>query len=63
MLPSIFKDRAAVQEQNSTTVDHIQACDFAAGWAVDLLIDTSGDYRVLAKRVKSAQVNGVVIPE
>jgi hypothetical protein len=51
-----------VSEEESQTRDHIQAADMAAGWAVDLLIFTKGDYVELAKRFAWVGVNGVVIP-
>ena len=51
-----------VSEEKSHTIDHIQAADMAAGWAVDLLIYSHGDYRELAKRFAWVGVNGVVIP-
>src|ERR1700730_5664612 len=51
-----------VAEEKSQTIDHIQAADMAAGWAVDLLIYSRGDYRELAKRFAWVGVNGVVIP-
>jgi len=51
-----------VSEERSQTIDHIQAADMAAGWAVDLLIYSHGDYRELAKRFVWVGVNGVVIP-
>lgn len=51
-----------VAEEKSHTSDHIQAADMAAGWAVDLLIYSHGDYKELAKRFAWVGVNGVVIP-
>jgi hypothetical protein len=51
-----------VWETNSRDVDHIQAADLAAGWAVDLLTLTNGDYRSLAQRFAWVGVNGIVIP-
>jgi hypothetical protein len=51
-----------VAEIDSDAVDHLQACDMAAGWAVDLLMLNHGDYRELAKRFAWVGVNGVVIP-
>jgi hypothetical protein len=51
-----------VSEQDSKNVDHIQAADMAAGWAVDILLYTGGEYRELAKRFASVSVNGVAIP-
>jgi hypothetical protein len=53
---------ARVYESTSNDVDHIQAADIAAGWAVDLLTFTNGDYRTLAQRFVWVGVNGVVIP-
>ncbi len=52
----------AVFEEASQMTDHMQAADFAAGWAADLLLATNGDYRSLAKRFRWVGVNGVVIP-
>jgi hypothetical protein len=51
-----------VAEEKSHSIDHIQAADMAAGWAVDLLIFSGGDYRELAKRFAWVGVNGIVIP-
>jgi len=51
-----------VYESTSHDVDHIQAADLAAGWAVDLLTLTNGDYRAVAQRFAWVGVNGVVIP-
>ncbi len=51
-----------VSEHGSLDHDHIQAADIAAGWAVDLLTLTNGDYRSLARRFAWVGVNGVVIP-
>jgi hypothetical protein len=51
-----------VSEVDSRSVDHIQACDMAAGWAVDSLMFNQGNYRELAKRFAWVGVNGVVIP-
>jgi hypothetical protein len=51
-----------VSEEKSQSTDHIQAADMAAGWAVDLLIYSHGDYVELAKRFAWVGVNGVVIP-
>jgi|HubBroStandDraft_6_1064221.scaffolds.fasta_scaffold01566_8 hypothetical protein len=53
---------ARVYESTSHDVDHIQAADLAAGWAVDLLTLTNGDYRTVAQRFAWVGVNGVVIP-
>jgi hypothetical protein len=51
-----------VSEEKSHTIDHIQAADMAAGWAVDSLIYSHADYRALAKRFAWVGVNGVVVP-
>jgi hypothetical protein len=51
-----------VSEEKSQTSNHIQAADMAAGWAVDLLIFSNGDYVELAKRFAWVGVNGIVIP-
>ena len=51
-----------VSEEKSQSIDHIQAADMAAGWAVDLLIFSHGDYVELAKRFAWVGVNGVVVP-
>jgi hypothetical protein len=50
-----------VSESDSRNVDHIQAADMAAGWAVDLLMCNRDDYRELAKRFAWVGVNGVVV--
>ncbi|MGH9683647.1 MAG: hypothetical protein ACRD4S_08565 [Candidatus Acidiferrales bacterium] len=52
-----------VSEEKSQSIDHIQAADMAAGWAVDLLIFNRGDYKELAKRFAWVGVNGVIVPE
>jgi hypothetical protein len=51
-----------VAEEKSHSIDHIQAADMAAGWAVDLLIYSRGNYVELAKRFAWVGVNGVVVP-
>ena len=51
-----------VSEKKSENIDHIQAADIAAGWAVDMLILTNGDYRPLARQFAWVSVNGVVVP-
>lgn len=51
-----------IKEAPSDASDHIQAADFAAGWAADLLVATDNDYRVLAQKVRWITVNGVSIP-
>ena len=51
-----------VAEEKSHSIDHIQAADMAAGWAVDLLIFSHGDYIELAKRFAWVGVNGIVVP-
>lgn len=51
-----------VSEEKSHSIDHIQAADMAAGWAVDSLMLSHGDYRELAKRFAWVCVNGVVVP-
>jgi hypothetical protein len=64
-LPTFVVSRGrekAVFEEASHITDHMQAADFAAGWAADLLLATNGDYRSLAKRFRWVGVNGVVIP-
>jgi hypothetical protein len=64
-LPTFVVSRGrerAVFEEASHVTDHMQAADFAAGWAADLLLATNGDYRGLAKRFRWVGVNGVVIP-
>jgi hypothetical protein len=53
---------APVREASSTTFDHIQAADFAAGWAGDLLVATNNDFRTLARQVRWVTLNGVCIP-
>ena len=51
-----------VAEADSRDAEHLQAADVAAGWAVDLLTLTNGDYRSLAQKFAWVGVNGVVIP-
>jgi ribosome biogenesis protein Tsr3 len=52
-----------VAEADSKDAEHLQAADMAAGWAVDILTLTNGDYRSLAQKFAWVGVNGVVIPE
>jgi hypothetical protein len=60
---SVLKDGSKmVSESDSRNIDHIQAADIAAGWAVDMLMCNRGDYRELAKRFAWVGVNGLVIP-
>jgi hypothetical protein len=64
-LPTFVVSRGrerAVSEEASHMSDHMQAADFAAGWAADLLLATNGDYRALAKLFRWVGVNGVAIP-
>ncbi|MGB7729927.1 MAG: hypothetical protein WBL50_17990 [Candidatus Acidiferrum sp.] len=61
-LTHAMNHKASVYESASHEVDHIQAADLAAGWAVDLLTLTNGDYRAVAQRFAWVGVNGVVIP-
>lgn len=61
-LTQAINRRTGVWETPSHEVDHIQAADLSAGWAVDLLTLTNGDYRALAQRFAWVGVNGVVIP-
>jgi hypothetical protein len=51
-----------ISEASSTSSDHIQAADFAAGWAGDLLVATNNDLRALARQVRWVTLNGVSIP-
>jgi hypothetical protein len=53
---------APIREASSTSSDHIQAADFAAGWAGDLLVATNNDFRTLARQVRWVTVNGVSVP-
>jgi hypothetical protein len=64
-LPTLVVGRGrekAVSEEPSQLSDHMQAADMAAGWAADLLLATSGNYRALAKQFRWVGVNGVAIP-
>jgi hypothetical protein len=51
-----------IREACSTSSDHIQAADFAAGWAGDLLVATNNDLRTLARQVRWVTLNGVSVP-
>jgi hypothetical protein len=62
-LTRLYGHRAPVVEESSHTTTHIQAADFAAGWAADMLISTNRDYRTLARKFCVVIKNGVVIPE
>lgn len=53
--------RRAVREERSETIDHIQGADIAAGWAVDMLMLTNGDYPALARQFAWVSANGVAI--
>jgi hypothetical protein len=53
--------QVSVKEMPSRDIDHLQAADMAAGWAVDVLTYTNGDYRTLAAQFAWVGVNGVVI--
>jgi len=57
-----IRRKGIVSEAGSHDIDHIQAADLAAGWAVDLLTLTNGDYRTLAQRFAWVGVNGVLVP-
>jgi hypothetical protein len=54
--------RRMVTEENSEAIDHIQGADIAAGWAVDTLMYTNGDYPTLARQFAWVSVNGIVVP-
>ena len=53
---------APIREASSLSSDHIQAADFAAGWAADLLVATNNDFRALARQVRWVTLNGMSIP-
>jgi hypothetical protein len=57
-----FGVAGSVQEARSEEIDHIQAADMAAGWAVDTLTLTGGDMRVLAQNFAWVSVNGILVP-
>ena len=65
-LPQPLADRLAAEaplrEVISTSSDHIQAADIAAGWASDLLVSTNNDFRALARQVRWVTLNGIAIP-
>jgi hypothetical protein len=50
-----------VTEYNSSSIDHIQAADVAAGWARELL--ELGDMRALARAFSRVLLNGALIRE
>jgi hypothetical protein len=63
-VPNLFAPGAsgsAVREADSHEIDHLQGADLAAGWAVDLLTLTNGDYVSLAKEFAWVSVNGVFV--
>lgn len=60
-LASALTSKLPVREASSTASDHIQAADFAAGWAGDLLVATNNDFRALARQVRWVTLNGVSI--
>ncbi len=51
-----------IREAVSTSSDHLQAADIAAGWASDLLLGTNNDFRALARQVRWVTLNGIAIP-
>jgi hypothetical protein len=54
--------KGPVREEASHLTDHMQAADFAAGWAADLLTSTDSDFRALAAKVRWVSVNGIIWP-
>lgn len=63
--PHIAANLAAktpIREASSLSSDHIQAADFAAGWAADLLVATNNDFRALARQVRWVTINGLSVP-
>jgi hypothetical protein len=52
--------REPVREEASHLTDHVQAADFAAGWAAELLLSTDSDFRALAAKVRWVSVNGIL---
>ena len=58
----VLRRNGIVSEGKSQDIDHIQAADLAAGWAVDLLTLTNGDFHALAQRFAWVGVNGVIVP-
>lgn len=52
--------RQPVSEQSSHLSDHLQAADFAAGWAAEILAGTNSDFRALAAKVRWLSVNGIL---
>jgi hypothetical protein len=61
-IASHLTSEASIREASSISSDHIQAADFAAGWAGDLLVATDNDFRALARQVRWVTVNGVSVP-
>jgi len=61
-LRTLDGSRRMVTEEKSEAIDHIQGADIAAGWAVDTLMLTNGDYPTLALQFAWVSVNGVVVP-
>lgn len=59
---AIFDGQRVVREERSENIDHIQGADIAAGWAVDFLMLSNGDYPGLARQFAWVSVNGVVMP-
>jgi hypothetical protein len=62
MLAQRLTSEAPIREAVSTSSDHIQAADIAAGWASDILVSTNNDYRALARQVRWVTLNGIAIP-
>ncbi len=52
--------REPVREEASHLTDHMQAADFAAGWAAELLLSTDSDFGALAAKVRWVSVNGIL---
>lgn len=59
---ALFDGARVVREEKSDNIDHIQGADIAAGWAVDFLMLSNGDYPGLARQFAWVSVNGIVIP-
>jgi hypothetical protein len=59
--PISLAKKPLVTECGSTSIDHLQAADIAAGWAREML--ETGDTRALARFFRRVLVNGAVVPE
>ena len=61
-MASRITTESPIREAVSTSSDHPQSGDIAAGWTSDLLLSTNSDFRALAGQVRCLTLNGIAIP-